>query len=94
MTLDEFKAWFEGFTENVDGQPTKKQWERIKARVGEIDGQVTPYPVYIERYYKPWWQPVWSTGGIQYSNAAAEQNTVAGTGRFVTAGRMEAAATG
>lgn len=38
MTLSEFKAWFEGFTEGMDATPTEKQWERIKARIGEING--------------------------------------------------------
>ena len=47
MTSSEFKAWFEGFSEGIRGVPTKKQWERIAQRVGEI----TPTP-------SPWW-PVW-----------------------------------
>ena len=68
MTLSEFKAWFEGFTEDMDSAPNKKQWERIKARVKEIDGAVTTYPVFVDRYgprYLPcipyWQQPGWNT---------------------------------
>lgn len=38
MTLAEFKAWFEGFTEDMDGAPNTKQWKRIKDRVKQIDG--------------------------------------------------------
>lgn len=47
MTTQEFKAWFEGFTECIEGTPSKKQWERIKNRVAEIDGVMnctTPNP--------------------------------------------------
>lgn len=30
MHLSEFKAWFEGFTENIQGVPTEAQWNRLK----------------------------------------------------------------
>ena len=50
MTLQEFKAWFDGFTENMgEAPPTKLQWARIKARVKEIDGAAITYPVVIDR---------------------------------------------
>ena len=52
MTLAEFKAWFEGFTESMDAAPSKKQWERIKERVGQIDGTVlTREVIYRDRYW-------------------------------------------
>ena len=53
MTLQEFKAWFEGFTEAMDDTPTPKQWKRIKARVGEINGTAITYaywPYYVQSY--------------------------------------------
>ncbi len=46
MDVSEFKAWFEGFTEDMSGQPNTKQWKRIKARVEQIDrywGRYQPY---------------------------------------------------
>jgi len=49
----EFKAWFDGFTENIKEQPTKAQWARIRKRVAEVDGHFTPRAVFVERYY-PW----------------------------------------
>lgn len=58
MTLSEFKAWFEGFTENIDGTPSKKQWERIQARVAEIDGKLVTREVIRDRYVipsRPYW---------------------------------------
>lgn len=62
MTLSEFKAWFEGFTEAIDGQPNKKQWKRICERVAQIDGEVTTYPVYVDRYWpRPWHGPYWTS---------------------------------
>lgn len=63
MTQGEFKAWFEGFSENID-KPNKAQWKRIKARVKDIDGTpVTPTIIreYVDRYinrpyyYGPYW---------------------------------------
>jgi hypothetical protein len=59
MTLQEFKAWFEGFTENMSGAPNKDQWKRIRARVGEIDGVAITEKVFIERYwpYYPYTSP-------------------------------------
>lgn len=53
MTLSEFKAWFEGFTENIDGIPSKKQWARIRKRVNEISD--TPTPFFVERYLRPYY---------------------------------------
>lgn len=52
MTLAEFKAWFEGFTEDMDAPPTAKQWKRIKARVAQIDGAaVTREVIWRDRYW-------------------------------------------
>ncbi len=59
MTLAEFKAWFEGFTETLEAAPNEKQWERIKARVAEIDGAAITKTVFVERYhdvYRRWWE--------------------------------------
>lgn len=67
MTLAEFKAWFEGFTETLEAAPNEKQWARIKARVAEIDGAVTTYPVFVDRYippYRRWYDGVWLSGPI------------------------------
>lgn len=50
MTPNEFKAWFDGFTEAFAGCPTKIQWTRIKARVAEIDGKPVTERVYLDRY--------------------------------------------
>lgn len=50
MTPQEFKAWFDGFTEGVAGLPNEDQWARIKARVSQIDNTPTTYPVYVDRY--------------------------------------------
>jgi hypothetical protein len=71
MTLQEFKAWFEGFTENMgDAPPTKLQWARIQARVKEIDGTAITGPVFIDRYWPrppayPW---TWTCNTSNISN--------------------------
>ncbi len=67
MNLSEFKAWFEGFTENMDGPPGEKAWKRILAKIGEItDAPPTTYPVYIDRWVRPYWDRYWGPyyGGI------------------------------
>lgn len=51
MTPGEFKAWFDGFTEAFTGTPTKAQWERIKVRVAEIDGNPVTKRIYVDRYW-------------------------------------------
>lgn len=37
MTSEQFKAWFEGYIEHIEGCPTDAQWRRIKGRVMELD---------------------------------------------------------
>lgn len=66
MILSEFKAWFEGYTEGLEGAPTKAQFERIKEKVKEISGTPITYPIYIDRYVQPWrpyWGGYWGVGG-------------------------------
>lgn len=64
MHLSEFKAWFEGFTEDMDGRPNEKQWAKIQKRVKEITADYTPAPVFIEKYVRPYYPyyPHWSSG--------------------------------
>lgn len=91
MTLSEFKAWFEGFTEVMDGPPSHKQWERIQARVREISGAPVTYPVFVDRYLpvvRPNWQNV-----MLLNATACEGNTgkVAFSAPLTTAGNRESA---
>lgn len=51
MTPAEFKAWFDGFTEGMDGPPSAKQWKKITDKVKTIDGTSVLTPVYVDR----WW---------------------------------------
>ena len=88
MKLSEFKAWFEGFTENIEGVPSAKQWERIKARISEITAEPTSYEYFMARYYRPY-QPYWLV--TDSPNPFALMNMASGDGRFALAGRAEAA---
>ena len=90
MTLSEFKAWFEGFTEEMDGPPTKKQWSRIRKRVLEIDDVATSYPVFIERYYRPW-QPYWTNTSVMTGNATQYGDKAVTSATFNTAEAFTAA---
>lgn len=50
MNLSEFKAWFEGFTEGMDGPPNEAQWNRIQERLATVTAisiqppMLTPHP--------------------------------------------------
>lgn len=61
MTPQEFKAWFDGFTEAMSGVPTKAQWTRVKDRVAEIDGKPVTERVFIDRYYPSYPRQYWTT---------------------------------
>lgn len=55
MNLQEFKAWFEGFTEGMDGPPGERSWARIKEKVKAIkEAPPITREVFIHDYYRPW----------------------------------------
>lgn len=80
MTPQEFRAWFEGFTESLEGRPSAKQWERICDRVKEIDGRQIERIVYQDRwptYYYTTWNALplgYSTCSANSSQSACESN--------------------
>lgn len=57
MKIEEFRAWLLGYTEEMTNPPNKKQWEKIKEKINEIDGSPIT-PVWIEKnypyYYRDW----------------------------------------
>lgn len=86
MTPQEFKAWFEGFTEAFDRLPTKAQWARVKERVAEIDGKSVTERVYVDRYWPLYNRSVnphhWtylSASGVGTAQACGPLGAVAGT---------------
>lgn len=87
MHLSEFKAWFDGFTEEMDGAPTPKQWKKIKDRVKEITADYTPPTVFVDHYYRPWrpywgYEPYWAATGN--ANLCGTTNTVGSTARAMS----------
>lgn len=43
--LKRFLAWFDGYSENIEGAPSEKQWARIKEEIGKIsEGAATAMP--------------------------------------------------
>lgn len=66
MTLSEFKAWFEGFSEGIDKVPNAKQFEKIKAKVAEINGAPITQTIFVDRYVRPYpshWEHPYATWG-------------------------------
>lgn len=82
MNLSEFKAWFEGFTESMDGPPGEKAWKRIQDRVKSIkNDEPTTRHVFHEYCQRPWQRWYGKVDGINYllcSNSVAMQNGYAG----------------
>lgn len=81
MTVNEFKAWFEGYTEGIREIPNKKQWARIVERVSEIDASSNCYHYHYRDTapWRPWW-PTWysNTGGtLSTTTASNATNSVA-----------------
>lgn len=103
MTLSEFKAWFEGFTEGIDGAPSAKQFEKIKAEVNEISGTPITYPIYIDRWVNPY-RPYWdryratlggTTGGATWTALqAVGRNDGVGQANFATYSYIDPASKG
>lgn len=73
MTPQEFKAWFDGYSEHIADRPSKKQWDRIVARVAEINGVATTYPVFVDRYWPAFRTTEWRPMGapIPYAQTSA-----------------------
>lgn len=48
MTLKEFQAWLDGFSESIKGSPNERQWKKIQKRISEIvpDKEVEVVPNY------------------------------------------------
>jgi hypothetical protein len=61
-----------GYEEGIETTPTKKQWERLKARVAEIDSMPTTQTVFVDRYYRDYYrQPVWMTNHVMCAGATS-----------------------
>lgn len=90
MNPSEFKAWFEGFSENMGASPTKIQWKKIKEKVATITDNPTPWPLFVDRYMRPtpyqpmydrWWSSAMSSLPSYTSNATTPIVAFAALGR-------------
>jgi hypothetical protein len=66
MTINEFKAWLEGFEESfTNGSPTPEQWKKIKTKFDKISivkpiintkvNDLLPSKIYPYEPYKVWY---------------------------------------
>lgn len=46
MTLNEFKAWLEGYEASFDGAPDGLQWKKIKDKLETVELFTITQPVY------------------------------------------------
>lgn len=81
MNLSEFKAWFEGFSENLGAAPTEAQWSRIREKIGAIKPDPTPPKVFVDRYWPrhlPYWdRPWWGCAEYSANDARRRQDLAA-----------------
>jgi len=61
MTLEEYGAWFRGFSETMPSPPGLDRWNLIKERVVEVDGQPTTRSSFHTRY----WHQVSPAGEVE-----------------------------
>lgn len=87
MDLSEFQAWFDDYTEEMKGPPSKEQWAKIKKRVAEITPDPTPAPIFIERYVRLW-RPYWDRRDYSLWSKG-EQNIKMPARAWLGAGRAE-----
>jgi hypothetical protein len=45
MTLPEFKAWLDGFSEGMGDAPTPEQWAKIKGKLAEVQMVTLPHQI-------------------------------------------------
>lgn len=53
MTLNEFKAWLEGYEASFEDAPNEEQWNTIKDKLETVTPIQAPYP-YTPNY------PIWT----------------------------------
>lgn len=53
MTPAEFKAWFEGFCEAIDGAPTEEQFAKIREKVSELSSVEYVPPHWPSKPWEP-----------------------------------------
>lgn len=57
MTLDEYKAWLDGFSSSINGVPTIEQWNKIKDKLNQVFISNTENYPYIPYSPQPWIAP-------------------------------------
>lgn len=64
MTLNEFKAWLEGYSEGfADGMPTAEQWAKVKAKLETVKLVSNPIAELGKLYPDPRGTPHWPFDG-------------------------------
>lgn len=88
MNLNEFKAWFEGFCENIEHLPGESQWKRIVEKVVKIeDAPPATLHHFHDYYYRPWQRwfisrpycagpPIYVGDGVQFTGSLGDSHIV------------------
>lgn len=53
MTINEFNAWLDGFSEAIGEAPTPEQWARIRAKLAEVREAGPVVPTIITDPFRP-----------------------------------------
>lgn len=76
MTLEQFKSWFEGFTEALSGPPTAEQWARIKDQVAKLRATPAVTLRELNEFERTWLENDKPTPGPRLARGAVETNFV------------------
>lgn len=74
MTINEFKAWYSGFCEGIPGAPTAAQWNKIRQRIAQLDGNDTTCSNFHALYMPtPAYRPIITNtdGTLDYDSCVA-----------------------
>lgn len=79
MNIQEFKAWFEGFNENLNGPPDTRQWARIVEKICMIkNAPPTKEVVFRDHWYQPWqrYWPSYVTWAVSQDKVRSDSDMV------------------
>lgn len=90
-SLQSFLDWFGGWSENIDGAPNPKQWERLVDRIKAIQPEPSNMPIIRETVGKPFSEPRKPTTNAawmaQYLDAMLDQGIDPDTAKDYRNGR-------
>lgn len=85
MTITEFHAWLDGFSEAIGDAPTPDQWAKVLAKLRTVRGFEMPQaPIVPRPAYPSWTGPIVTSGQSGQANTVDEGTRVVGLGHAIS----------